>query len=161
MEVKPRGTPIGLELARSAKAVGRAFDAALAGAGGSLPVWLILNALRGREWRSQRDLARALGIEGATLTRHLDGLERAGLVRRRPDPHDRRILRLEITEFGVDAQQRMLGAVIEFNTRLRTGVSEAELDRLRGLLARLVANVGEPAVEGIPAIATGLRAAEP
>src|SRR3954453_14411686 len=141
--VRPRGTPIGLQLARSAKAVSRAFDAALAGAGGSLPAWLVLNALRASEWRSQRELARALGIEGATLTRHLDRLERAGLVRRVPDPGDRRVLRLEITEAGIAAQQQMLGAVIEFNKRLRTGLTEADVEQLRGLLAQLVANVGE------------------
>ena len=145
--------PIGLQLARSAKSVSRAFDTALASAGGSLPAWLILNALRASEWPSQRNLARALGIEGATLTRHLDRLERAGLVRRMPDPGDRRILRLEITEAGIAAQQRMLGAVIEFNDRLRVGVTADDVEQLRALLARLVANVGEPAVDGIPVIA--------
>jgi MarR family transcriptional regulator for hemolysin len=150
-----------MQLARSAKAVGRAFDAALSNAGGSLPVWLILNALRGSEWRSQRELARALGIEGATLTRHLDGLERAGLVLRRPDPHDRRVVRLEITELGLAAQQRMLGSVIEFNRRLRSGVSEDELEQFRALLARFVANVGEPAIDGIPLISTGPGTAQP
>ena len=34
--------PIGLRLNQTARAVGRAFDQALADAGGSLPVWLIL-----------------------------------------------------------------------------------------------------------------------
>ncbi len=144
--------PIGLQLARSAKSVSRAFDTALASAGGSLPAWLILNALRASEWPSQRNLARALGIEGATLTRHLDRLERSALVRRVPDPGDRRIMRLEITEAGVAAQQRMLGAVIEFNDRLREGVTADEIEQLRVLLARLVANVDDPAVDGIAVI---------
>src|SRR4051812_50160732 len=74
--------PLGLQPARPARGVSGAFDAALASGGGSPPAWLVLNALRASEWSSQRDLARALGIEGATLTRHLDRLERAGLVRR-------------------------------------------------------------------------------
>ena len=39
---RPPRTPIGLELARSARTVGRAFDEALSAAGGSLPVWLVL-----------------------------------------------------------------------------------------------------------------------
>jgi MarR family transcriptional regulator, transcriptional regulator for hemolysin len=148
--MKPRGTPIGLKLARSAKAVGQAFSAALADEGGSIPAWLILNALKGSEWRSQRDLARSLGIEGPTLTRHLDGLERARLVRRVADPSDRRVQRLELTEEGHAAHQRMLSAVIRFNRQLHAGLSEAELDQLRRLLDRLVTNVGEQTVEGIP-----------
>jgi MarR family transcriptional regulator, transcriptional regulator for hemolysin len=148
--MRPPGTPIGLKLARTSKTVSQAFNAALASEGGSIPTWLILNSLQGNEWRSQRELARSLGIEGPTLTRQLDGLERAGLVRRLPDPIDRRIQRLEITEAGHAAQQRMLSAVITFNRRLHSGLSEAELAQLRELLDRLVVNVGEQAVEGVP-----------
>src|SRR2546423_14957262 len=43
--VGPPGTrPIGLNLAGTAKAVSRAFDARLAAAGGSVPIWLILSS---------------------------------------------------------------------------------------------------------------------
>ena len=79
--MRPRGTPIGLQLARVSKNVGRAFNDALAEVGGSLPVWLILTTLRREAHRRRNsELARAVGIEGPTLTRHLDQLEAAGLV---------------------------------------------------------------------------------
>jgi MarR family transcriptional regulator for hemolysin len=152
--MKPPGPPIGRELARSAKAVSQAFSTALAREGGSIPAWLILSSLEENEWRSQRDLARAVGIEGPTLTRHLDGLERAGRVRRVPDPADRRMQRVEITDEGRAAQQRMLSAVIAFNRRLHAGLEEAELEQLRGLLRRLESNVAEVAQRDSP---TGLR----
>ena len=61
--MRPGGTPIGLQLARTSKNVGRAFGDALAQAGGSLPVWLILTTLRGEAHASQHELARAIGIE--------------------------------------------------------------------------------------------------
>jgi MarR family transcriptional regulator, transcriptional regulator for hemolysin len=64
----------------------RAFEQELALAGGSLPTWLILLSLKRRSWRTQRELAEALGIEGPTLTHHLAGLDRAGLVKRTRDP---------------------------------------------------------------------------
>ena len=96
----PAGTPIGLQLAHSAKHVARAFNDALAGVGGSMPTWFILTNLKGDEWRTQHELARALHIEGPTLTRHLDGLEEEGLVVRRRDPHDRRAVSVELTEAG-------------------------------------------------------------
>jgi MarR family transcriptional regulator, transcriptional regulator for hemolysin len=135
------GTPIGLQLARTSKSVGRAFNEALVHAGGSLPVWLILTTLRGDAHASQHELARAIGIEGPTLTRQLDQLEAAGLVRRVPHPDDRRAVRVEPTEAGLALHARLLEVVIAFNRRLTAGLGRDDLDRLRHLLAALEANV--------------------
>src|SRR4029450_2616094 len=88
--IRPDGPPIGLLLATTSKAVGRAFNDALAAQGGSIPIWLILNALKSGRRRSQLELARNVGIEGPTMTRHLDGLEQSGLVERKRDLVDRR-----------------------------------------------------------------------
>ena len=137
----PAGTPIGLQLAHSAKHVGRAFNDALAGVGGSMPTWFILTNLKGDEWRTQHELARALHIEGPTLTRHLDGLEEEGLVVRRRDPHDRRAVSVELTEAGRAKHADMLRAVQAFNRRLLSGLSDSEIDELQALLARLEQNV--------------------
>jgi MarR family transcriptional regulator for hemolysin len=141
--MRPRGTPIGLQLARASKVVGRAFNAALAEVGGSLPVWLILTTLRRDAHPSQQQLARAVGIEGPTLTRHLDQLEAAGLVRRVPHPDDRRAVRVEPTEAGLALHARMLEVVIAFNRRLTAGLSQSDLARLLELLDALEANVGD------------------
>ena len=138
---KPHGKPIGLQLAATSKAVGRAFNDRLAAAGGSLPTWLILNALRAGEPRTQLELARAVGIEGPTLTRHLDGLEDAGLVRRVRDGADRRAVRVEATMEGERLHARLLKTVIAFNRRLTAGIGEQELERLAGTLSRLEQNV--------------------
>ena len=139
--MRPRGTPIGLQLARVSKSVGRAFNDALAEVGGSLPVWLILTTLRGEAHPSQQQLARAVGIEGPTLTRHLDLLEAAGLVRRIPHPEDRRAVRVEPTEAGLALHGRMLEVVIAFNRRLTAGLAADDVDRLRERLETLEATV--------------------
>jgi MarR family transcriptional regulator, transcriptional regulator for hemolysin len=133
--------PIGLQLARAAKAVGRAFNDSLAEVGGSVPTWLILSSLKGEDWPAQHHLARALDIEGPTLTRHLDVLEHAGLVVRRRDPADRRAVRVELTDTGHELHAAMLEAVIAFNKRLRSGLGDKEVDSLRTLLATLEENV--------------------
>lgn len=138
---KPRDEPVGLHVARTAKAVSRAFDEALVEAGGSLPTWLILVALKSRTWATQRELARALGIEGPTLTHHLHGLERAGLVTRTRDPGNRRVHRVELTEAGEAAFQRLRRAAVRFDHRLRSGLADRDVETLRGLLVRLQANV--------------------
>lgn len=142
--MRPLKTPIGLRLFTASKSVRRAFDHELSAAGGSIPMWLVLTNLKASAWRSQHDLAAAVGIEGPTLTRHLDALERQGLVRRRQDPADRRAVVVELTSAGHAAHARLLGVVIAFDRRLRSGMSANEVDRLRDLLGRLEENVAPP-----------------
>src|SRR3954469_12845379 len=107
---RPMHQPIGRELAATAKALDRAFAAALAEAGGSEPVWLIVLALKQQRWRTQQDLAAAVGIEGPTLTHHLDPLEKAGVIDRARDPADRRAMRVELTAAGDELFGRLRSA---------------------------------------------------
>jgi MarR family transcriptional regulator, transcriptional regulator for hemolysin len=139
--MKPKQTPIGLQLANTSKAVGRAFNDRLAEAGGSVPVWLIVSSLKSDERRTQLDLARAVGIEGPTLTRHLDGLEDGGIVRRVRDGTDRRAVRVELTADGERLFQTLRQAVIAFNRDLTAGLTETELERVRKTLDRLGQNI--------------------
>jgi MarR family transcriptional regulator, transcriptional regulator for hemolysin len=150
--MRPDGPPIGLLLAATSKAVGRAFNDALAENGGSIPIWLILNALKTEPRRTQLDLARAVGIEGPTLTRHLDGLEHAGLVERQRGTADRRAVQVELTRAGHALHGRLLRAVISFNKELRTGLSGDDVETLRRLLHQLQANVDE---RDVPAARAG------
>ena len=138
--MRSTGTPIGLQLAHSAKHVGRAFNDALAEVGGSMPMWFILTNLQGAAWRTQHELARALHIEGPTLTRHIDGLEEDGLVVRRRDASDRRAVSVELTDAGRAKHAELLRAVQAFNRRLLSGFSAEEIDELRALLAKLEQN---------------------
>lgn len=141
----PRQAPIGLALADAAKRVGRAFDRALGGAGGSRPVWLILLALKTQSPETQRELAAAVGIEGATLTHHLDAMERDGLVTRERLPDNRRVQRVQLTAKGERAFRRLRDAAMAHDARLRAGLDEADLERLRALLKRMEENVGRGA----------------
>jgi MarR family transcriptional regulator, transcriptional regulator for hemolysin len=139
---RPDTEPIGLLLTRTAKVVSRAFDEELTKAGGSLPTWLVLVSLKAREHGAQRELAEAVGIEGPTLTHHLNRMETDGLVTRRRDPDNRRVHRVELTADGEAAFRRLLQTVAAFDARLRAGFSARELTALRGLLDRLRTNVG-------------------
>ncbi len=140
----PTTTPIGVVLARTAKTAGRAFDQALATAGGSQPVWQILISLKTRTVANQRELADAVGIQGATLTHHLNGMETAGLVTRRRDPENRRVHLVELTEDGEQLFHRLATAAIAHDQRMRKGLTDTEITQLTDLLHRLAANVTEP-----------------
>ena len=139
----PDVDPIGLQLTRVARTVSRAFDATLAEAGGSLPMWLILVSLKGRAHGAQRELAAAIGIEDATLTHHLNRMERAGLVTRQRDPDNRRVHQVELTKSGDAMFFSLLERVVSFDERLRAGFSDRDLAHARRLLDRLAANVND------------------
>lgn len=141
MEQHVRGVPIGMQLTAVSRDVERAFDEALAAVGGSRPTWLVLMALKRGPWRNQREIAAMVGIEGATLSHHLNGLEAAGLVTRRRDPANRRMHLVELTPTGEEAFQRMLGTVMAFDRQLRSGLSETDLILVEQVLQRMRVNV--------------------
>ena len=138
---RPR-TPIGLQLTRTARSVGRAFDHALEQAGGSLPVWLVLVNLKTQKLANQRELAEVMGIREATLTHHLNAMDRQGLVTRQRHPTNRRVQLVELTPAGEDAFLRLRRAAAAFDQRLRRGLGDHDVAVLRGLLDRLSDNVG-------------------
>jgi MarR family transcriptional regulator, transcriptional regulator for hemolysin len=138
---RPVREPLGLYLTRVSRTVSRAFDQALAEAGGSLPVWVVLISLKSGQVSSQRELADAVGIQGATLSHHLDAMESAGLVTRRRDPRNRRLHLVELTPDGDALFARLREVASAFDQRLRAGLTERDVDRLEALLARLRDNV--------------------
>jgi MarR family transcriptional regulator for hemolysin len=138
---EPVRSPIGVVLARTAKTVSRVFDDALAEAGGSLPIWLILISLKSGQAGNQRELAEAVGIQGATLTYHLNAMEIDGLITRQRDPANRRIHQVRLTDNGEVLFQRLAAAAVTHDRRLRTNLSAADVTALEDLLDRLRDNV--------------------
>ena len=136
----PMETPIGLLLNRVAKDAGRAFDDALAASGGSAATWQVLLALKTRRVANQRELADAIGIRGATLTHHLNGMETAGLLVRRRDPDNRRVHLVELTADGDALFFHLAATAQQFDARLRTNLTETDLSTLRRLLGALHTN---------------------
>jgi MarR family transcriptional regulator for hemolysin len=140
--MRPARTPIGLELARTAKTVSRAFDDALGAADGSLPMWLILLSVKTRSMGNQRELAEAIGIKQATLTHHLNAMAESGLLTRERDPGNRRVHIVQLTDAGEAAFHRLREAAMAFDKRLRRGLSETELAALGTVLEHLATNAG-------------------
>jgi MarR family transcriptional regulator, transcriptional regulator for hemolysin len=136
----PSDRPIGLAVTATAKALSRAFDDALATVGGSTPTWLVLQAVQSTEAATQGELAAVVGVRQPTLTHHLDGLERAGLVTRTRDPGNRRVQRIAVTESGEQLFLRLRRAAAAFEGRLRAGLDDDDVATLRRLLAQLEEN---------------------
>lgn len=60
--------------------------------------WRVLFLLRRIDGALQKEIATELGIEGPSLVRHLDNLERKGLIERKTSPRDRRAKTVHLTE---------------------------------------------------------------
>jgi len=126
----------------TAKAIRAYFEDALAETGASLATWVVLSGIDRGRWDNQAGLARDLRIEGATLTRHLDRMERDGLIIRTRDVRDRRQVRAELTASGRELHDRLLAIATRTSTRACDGLSDREQATLRRLLDRIRDNVG-------------------
>jgi MarR family transcriptional regulator for hemolysin len=89
-------------------------------------------------------LAASLGIEGPTLTRHLDRLEERGLIRRNHDGADRRYALVDLTPAGRTLCHYLDTIARTANDELLTGFSPDEIAPLKSMLQRLTTNARRP-----------------
>lgn len=133
--------PLGRKLVFTAKALRESFERGLAAAGGSLGIWIVLNAISDEGLISQKALAGRAHVDGATITHHVDRAEALGLVRRQVDPADRRVRRLELTAEGKRLHRKLLAVARELDTSMFEGLEQRERDELRRSLAVVRANL--------------------
>jgi len=86
----------------------------------------------------QRTLARTIGFDTSTIGGVVDRLERRGLMRRQPDPEDRRVRRLSVSAAGLQLLQAVLPAMRRAQQRILAPLSAAEQAQFMRLLDRLV-----------------------
>lgn len=84
------------------------------------------------------DLARAALITTGAMTARLDRLERAGLIRRRADPADRRGSLVRLTAKGGKVADRALRALIDVNESYLEPLSAGQRDALASTLRILL-----------------------
>jgi MarR family transcriptional regulator for hemolysin len=82
-------------------------------------------------------MAKAMGVTGATLTHHLNALDRQGLVRRWREDSNRRVQRVELTADGVALFERLRGVAQTHDRQLRAKLTKAELGQLSQLLEKI------------------------
>jgi DNA-binding MarR family transcriptional regulator len=91
--------------------------------------------------RSHGDIARELLVSTGTMTNRLDKLESAGLIRRRPDPGDRRGVIVELTAKGRATVDRYIAAQGKRERQLLSHLTAGERRSLSDLLRKLVASI--------------------
>jgi DNA-binding MarR family transcriptional regulator len=83
-------------------------------------------------------LARMMELSSGAMTNRLDRLETAGLLRRLPDPTDRRGVMVELTDAGRQLYEDSVGAQAKKEELVAAALSDAEKRQLNGLLRRLM-----------------------
>ncbi len=140
--MKETAPPIHFAISQAAKAATRAFEAQLAGAGGSLSTWLVLIALNENGWKLQSELTKDVGVRGPTLTHHLNNMELNGLIVRNRLADDRRSHLVEMTDLGRSTLDGLKQTALAYDAKLRAALTEKELAALRDMLARVAAAAG-------------------
>ncbi|MER6059651.1 MarR family winged helix-turn-helix transcriptional regulator [Streptomyces sp. NPDC004059] len=92
---------------------------------------------------SPRQLSATLMLTTGGMTGRLDKLEKAGLLRRSPDPHDRRGLQVTLTEKGLDVIDRAVGAGLAVQTEALALLDDEQVGQLADLLRELLAGTLE------------------
>ncbi|MDQ6523799.1 MarR family transcriptional regulator [Nocardioides sp. LHD-245] len=86
---------------------------------------------------SPTELAAELGVSGAGMTGRLDGLEKAGWIRRIPSVDDRRRVIVEVTKSGLGVWRRAMGIRGEAENDLADALTRRELATLDRLLKKV------------------------
>ncbi len=128
---------LGRLLAMTGKVAREHFDRSLAAVGSSLNTYVVLRIVANCPGVSQRHLASALGIEGPTLTHHLDRLAADGLIERVRNQSDRRVSYVELTPAGRTHLDRVEAYAEVHDKEFRSMFSPDEAATLTTLLTRI------------------------
>lgn len=109
-----------------------------------------INFLFIRSTSTPTELARYTGLTSGSTTAMLDRLENAGLIRRKPNPNDRRGLLVEVHERSREAIGPMVAGSQRAQDELLNSYSRRELATIADFLTRFTENVNEQtrAIEG-------------
>jgi MarR family transcriptional regulator for hemolysin len=139
---------LGRSLYLAHRAVHDELDRRLYEHGASVWNWVLLREAANADGASQRELADLMGIEPPTLVRHLDKLAEEGLVERKPDAGDRRVVRVVVTKAGRKRLAQLHDVVHEVDAELREALPARDVDVLRRALSRVHEHFAEEVANG-------------
>jgi DNA-binding MarR family transcriptional regulator len=102
---------------------------------------MALRLLSANDGITQRDLAGALHVARPTVTKMLNSMEKAGLVRRRPDDVDARLTCVELTDAGRAEEKKMNAAAADYVNATIATLTETDRRELARLLEELGASI--------------------
>lgn len=105
--------------------------------------WSVFRVLWEEEGFSQVELANRMRVEKASLTCTLDGMERQGFILRTRNKKDRRKVHIHLSAKGRRLKQTLLPYAGKVNRQATKGLSPADVEQLRALLSKVIANLDD------------------
>jgi len=106
--------------------------------------WRVLATLSNVDGCTINRLADLTVIDRTTLSRTLDRMEAGGLIARRQVENDKRSFEIRLAPGGRRALERIWPVVEYHNRRAIAGLTQRELEGLRRIVRKMIANVAAP-----------------
>ncbi len=101
--------------------------------------WYILRALFDQDGQHASELARAVGRAATSFTPILDKLQHKSLIERRPDPADRRAVRIYLTDKAHGQRDKVLDAAKKIDRKIEKLMPNGDFKAFQNVLAQLQA----------------------
>jgi len=130
----------GYWVTRLARAMECDFENRLKVHGVSRAACAILSAITNDRKTTPAALASFIGIDGAAITRHLDRLEKQGLLIRERSTTDRRLVNLKLTRKGSRLVPKLVADSKATNATFLSGLTSVEKQGLQKVIKKMLAN---------------------
>lgn len=128
---------INLLMTRAQQVVHQQFRTRLSALGVTPVQYAVMSALWKEDNLTPSQIAAAISLDSSTVTGILDRLENKNLLKRMPDPNDRRALRVVLTEEGRALEKPLMQVIVECNETVMEVFTKEEQETLVRLLQRL------------------------
>lgn len=126
---------------QAAKLLREATDEAMSRHGVRVGQHIVLSVLWDEDGLTPGEIARRLGTATPTIVNTATRMEEAGLVVRKPDPADARLVRLHLTPHGRSVRVPVREARAAIERRATTTLTPAERNHLEAALTKIIAQL--------------------
>ena len=102
---------------------------------------MVLCTVARQDGMTQSEIAEQLSVQGATVTTMLQKMEESGLVVRRRDPEDNRLVRVYLTETGHEKERSINALFGDMQELIFKGLGDEERALLRRWLMQIIENI--------------------
>ena len=145
----PRGQRLTYLVKRLEMAERARMEEVLRPLGVTLHQYTALSILERREGLSSAQLARRHFVTPQAMHQLVASMEHAGLIERRPDEANRRILRAWLTEHGAEVLRACHDVVDGLEARMLSAISYAEAVVFERALEQCLAALAQPGAQGL------------
>jgi len=107
------------------------------------PQWGALSLLLVQDGVAIGTMSQSRGVDASAVTGIVTRLEQMGLVERRMNKEDRRVIKVHLTEEGLEVSKALATVVERFEHNLKNGFLDGEMERFLAHLQQLITNATE------------------